>query len=59
MTNHPCGAHLVGSIPLANTHAPLDTATRVLGKHLQRLPDGETGERSNWIRWQEKVFANV
>ena len=59
MTNHPCGAHLVGSIPLANTHAALDTAARVLGKHVRRLPDGETGERSNWIRWQEKVFANV
>ena len=40
MTNHPCGAHLVGSIPLANTHAALDTVARVLGKHVQRLPDG-------------------
>ena len=59
MTNHPCGTHLVGSIPLSNTHAAMDTTARLLSQYIKRIPDGETGERSNWIRWQEKVFSSV
>src|SRR5262249_34096179 len=34
------------------------TASAVLGRHLRRLPDGETGERGKWILWQLPVLAN-
>jgi hypothetical protein len=30
----------------------------VLESRVKRLPDGETGERSDWITWLEPVFAN-
>jgi hypothetical protein len=29
-----------------------------LGPRLKRIPDGETGERINWVFWQEALFAN-
>lgn len=29
-----------------------------LGPRLLRIPDGETGERSDWIAHLEPVFAN-
>jgi hypothetical protein len=48
--------HLVGSIPLENSEAALRTAA-TLGRGLARIPDGETGERSNWIAWQHGVFT--
>ncbi|GAA3055879.1 hypothetical protein GCM10010464_20850 [Pseudonocardia yunnanensis] len=48
--------HLVGSIPLENSEAALRTAA-TLGSGIARIPDGETGERSNWIRWQHSVFT--
>ena len=49
--------HLVGSVPLADTHAVFETTSRVLGPHLTRIPDGETGARLNWIMWLEPIFA--
>lgn len=54
----PCGTHLVGSLPLANCEAVFRTASDVLGRRLRRIPDGETGERSNWIGWQFEVLAS-
>jgi hypothetical protein len=41
--------HLVGSVPLPDTETVLTTVTKALGPHLERLPDGETGVRKNWI----------
>ena len=41
--------HLVGSIPLADPEAVFRTVSGVLGPHLKRLPDGETGARMRWI----------
>ena len=49
--------HLVGSIPLANEEDVFRTASTTLGDSLKRIPDGETGVRSNWIGWQAAVFA--
>lgn len=49
--------HLVGSIPLADARAVFREAGQRLGDHLARIPDGETGIRSNWIAWQRAVFA--
>jgi hypothetical protein len=48
--------HLVGSIPLENSESALRAAA-TLGSSLARIPDGETGERSNWVGWQHSVFA--
>jgi hypothetical protein len=50
--------HLVGSVPLANTREVFETVSAALGPHLKRIPDGETGERSDWITWLEPVFAS-
>ena len=49
--------HLVGSIPLEDAAAVFREAGRRLGANLDRIPDGETGIRSNWIGWQKRAFA--
>ena len=51
------GAHLVGSVPLPDAEAVFITVAPALGAHLKRIPDGETGIRSNWIQWQYDVLA--
>jgi hypothetical protein len=51
--------HLVGSVPLANAEAVFRTASAILGERVKRLPDGETGVRTGWIRWQRAVFART
>lgn len=48
----PTQVHLVGSIPLANAEEVFAAVSRILGSRVLRIPDGETGERSNWIAWQ-------
>jgi ubiquinone/menaquinone biosynthesis C-methylase UbiE len=52
------GAHLVGSVPLASAEAVFTALARELGDRLRRLPDGETGPRSDWIVWQLPVFTS-
>lgn len=42
-------AHLVGSIPLASAKEAMAAGLDRLGPALRWLPDGETGERRNWI----------
>lgn len=42
-------AHLVGSLPGPDARTAMTTALDVLGPHLRSLPDGETGERRNWV----------
>ncbi len=53
----PTGAHLVGSLPLADADAVFRAAAETLGDRLRTIPDGETGERTIWIQWQAGVFA--
>jgi hypothetical protein len=55
----PQGVHLVGSVPLQSTEDVFRTATGILDGRLRRIPDGETGVRSNWIQWQSDVMARV
>jgi hypothetical protein len=50
--------HLVGSVPLPDAREVFTVVSRALGPHLKRIPDGETGERLDWITWLEPVFAN-
>ena len=49
--------HLVGSVPLADAREVFATVSAVLGQHLKYLPDGETGDRLDWITWLEPVFS--
>jgi hypothetical protein len=49
--------YLVGSVPLASAGEVFETVSAALGQRLKRLPDGETGERGDWITWLEPVFA--
>lgn len=50
--------HLVGSIPLDNSEDVFRTVSGAVGTHLKRLPDGETGKRIGWIRFQQDMLAN-
>jgi hypothetical protein len=50
--------YLVGSVPLANEKEVFESVSAALGPRLLTLPDGETGERLDWITWLEPVFAD-
>ena len=47
-----CGVHLVGSVPLGSSEAVFRATAAAVGPWVARLPDGETGARTNWIEWQ-------
>jgi len=51
--------HIVGSVPLASADEVFRSLASALGKNLKRIPDGETGERHQWITWQGSVFGKV
>ena len=57
--NQPSGALLVGSVPLEDNTAVFNLASSLMGQHLNRIPDGETGKRTNWVNWQFNVLANT
>ena len=46
---------LLGSFAAPTAEDVFRTVAGALGDRVRRIPDGETGERSQWIRWQ--VFA--
>jgi SAM-dependent methyltransferase len=50
--------HLVGSVPLASPEEVFRTVAAELGDRLRRVPDGETGPRSDWIVWQYPVLSS-
>jgi hypothetical protein len=43
---------------MANAQNVFEKVSAALGPRLKRLPDGETGERGDWITWLEPVFAD-
>ena len=53
----PRDVHLVGSVPGESAAEVLEKVSAALGPHIKRIPDGETGERADWIVWLEPVFA--
>ncbi len=55
-SQHPI-IHFVGSIPLPDTEAVFRTLVGATGRHVTRLPDGETGMRKTWIRFLQDVLA--
>ena len=52
------GVHLVGSVPLSSADDVFTSLSASLGDRLSRLPDGETGPRSDWIVWQYPVLSS-
>ncbi len=49
--------YLVGSVPMTSATEVFETVSAALGTRLKRLPDGETGERGDWISWLEPIFS--
>lgn len=50
--------HLVGSANFRTVEEAFDNFGRYLGHCANRFPDGEVGERQNWIMWQERVIRD-
>jgi methionine synthase II (cobalamin-independent) len=51
--------HLVGSVNLPSAANVFEGVARLAGPTAKRIPDGETGERSNWITWQVATMART
>lgn len=49
--------HFVGSIGLDDSETVFRTLADKIGDQAKRYPDGEPGERNNWIGWQGKYFG--
>jgi hypothetical protein len=49
--------HLLGSIPLANNREVFEAVADTLRNQVTRVPDGETGKRTGWMRWLREIFA--
>ena len=49
--------HLVGSVPLADTHEVFKSVADSIGECVHAVPDGETGKRSMWLLWQGDILA--
>ena len=49
-------AHLIGSVGLEDAETVFTITSEILGDCCSRLPDGETGQRGYWIRWQQQTF---
>jgi hypothetical protein len=52
----PTHAHFNGSVNLADTESVLRAIVSRVPSGLRRMPDGETGERGNWIYYQLQRF---
>ena len=50
-------AHFVGSMPLNSSEDVFCSICDTLSSHVKRVPDGETGERSNWISFQRQMLV--
>jgi hypothetical protein len=46
----------VGSIPLPGSEDVFRQLSTQVGQYLRRMPDGETGERTLWIKFQQKML---
>jgi hypothetical protein len=49
--------YLVGSVPLASAEEVFLTISAAFGSRIKRIPDGETGDRGDWITWLEPAFS--
>lgn len=53
------GAHLNGSVNLPDTETVMREVMARVGSKLKRLPDGEPGDRQNWIFFQLQKFLGT
>ena len=51
------GVYLVGSVPMADAREVFCAVCDAVGPRLRWLPDGETGERLDWVAGMEPLFA--
>ena len=49
--------HICGSVPLQSSVEVFHSVMKYLKDQIRRVPDGETGERSSWIRFQFERLA--
>jgi len=52
----PTHVHFNGSVNLADTESVMSEIVTRVPSGLRRVPDGETGDRSNWILYQLQKF---
>jgi hypothetical protein len=50
--------YLVGSVPMASARDVFREVASSLGDRLRWLPDGETGDRLDWVAGLERLFAD-
>lgn len=50
--------HLIGSVPMPDARTVFETVSAALGPRLRWIPDGETGDRIDWVMSFEPVFAS-
>jgi hypothetical protein len=55
----PTHVHLNGSVNLADTDSVMREVVSRVPSGLRRLPDGETGDRDNWINFQLQKFLQL
>jgi hypothetical protein len=58
-SERPRGIHLVGSIPLTDAKAVFRVVGESVGRHVRRVPDGETGKRSRWNSWTAPSYERT
>jgi hypothetical protein len=51
--------HLVGGVPLANGREVFATVSAALGPRLRRIPNGETGDRRDWIAHLDRCSRTI
>ena len=55
----PRNVLLIGSIPLGSARRVFETVGATLDGLVRRVPDGENGERLDWVTWQAAAFARI
>jgi hypothetical protein len=48
--------YFAGSVPLPDSNAVFHALNDEVGQFLRRMPDGETGERTLWIKFQQQML---
>ncbi|MDA1323283.1 MAG: hypothetical protein O3C34_00925 [Proteobacteria bacterium] len=50
---------LIGSIPLKSADDVFSAVGCELDGLIHRIPDGESGDRTDWVQWQSSVFGRI
>jgi hypothetical protein len=52
------GIYLVGSVPFATSAEVFENISAAFGPRIARIPDGEVGERIDWVTHLERLFRD-